>query len=145
TLNNLMGSIYSMQLNPLDNEEFFVYPNKRVHAYRTYTPALLKRASWLENYSKPISNYQLPRTGYEAYIYSYASNLWYTHHNLITSSAFWHEIYKGIDYFSMEDPGDIGSIIVQTKYYLKKIKNFLFAETNKKEYGYLHKPYDRSI
>lgn len=72
-------------------EEFFSYPNKRNRSVDTVSnKRLLKRYSF-NTYNSP---YYFPRTGYESYPYSYASNMLYFHHNLTTNPRFIYKFYK---------------------------------------------------
>lgn len=117
-LNHLLGSVYSMQTNPTDYEEFFTYPNKRIQQYYTKTQSILKKKSWLNNYSISKSEYYIPRTGYESYIYSYAYNIFYTHHNLITNPSFWNELYNTYTHHRFTSPDDT----LHSFYLYRKIK-----------------------
>lgn len=101
TLRHLAGRIYSLQRDPARHEEFFVYPNKRVQPVQ-HTQR--KRALKFYDFSVPRNKYSYPRTGYEAYPYSYAQNMWYFHHRLVANPHIYMQLYRGsLKIFEVDD------------------------------------------
>lgn len=131
TLRHLSGRLYSFQREqPLFmQEEFFVYPNKRVHPVQQ---TQFKRALRLYNFSVPKNKNNMPRTGYEAYPYSYAQNMWYFNHRLITGGKIYQELYR-VFFMPVEKQEGVFDYVYRAKYHFYLKMDYFFHKIVKKQ------------
>lgn len=134
-LNQISNRIYSLQRSRESFEEFFVYPNKRIRPRQKLLRGQYKKNLWLYNYSRSTSKFKYPRTGYEAYPYSYAQNMFYFHNRLATKESIYHLYYRQ-NYLPREQMESLATYKRDAYNYYRKIRRS-FYNTYK---GYINKP-----